>query len=263
MDKIETVESLKTLLQTIEAMDTAAQKKDSARKEKVNLKFNYPSKLDAFDRSHKSAFIISRIGKPPVKPHGIIKLAVPVYFAKKRQYEKDSVAYRKAFMDAEKSYEEFYYIQREDLSKQDVVEKEEKIKAKEVELSEVENAYAEAKQAVEQNDLLSEKLKTKDTVKALIGYFDDHRVDTLKEAINLWFDEKRKDEEEARAEAHRQEMKALEEERVRAAKAAEDYARQQYEEASNAAMYAQEAAEKAQEAVDIAQRVENNQSYYN
>ncbi len=48
--------------------------------------------------------------------------------------------------------------------------------------------------------------------------------------LNLicWYNEKRKDAEEAKAEAHRQEMKALEEERVRAAKSAEDYAMLQY-----------------------------------
>ncbi len=87
-------------------------------------------------------------------------------------------------------------------------------------------------------------------------YFEDHRADTLKEAINLWYDEKRKDEEEAKAEAHRQEMKALEEKRVRAAQAAEEYAYMQYMAALDTAESARQTADRAQIAADAAQRIE-------
>ena len=109
--------------------------------------------------------------------------------------------------------------------------------------------------------MLSGKLKRKEIVITLLEYFADHRADSLKEAINLWYDEKRKDEEEAKAEAHRQEMKALEEEKVRAAQAAEEYAKMKYEEARDAAEYARQAAEDAQEAADAAQRMEWNQQF--
>lgn len=80
--------------------------------------------------------------------------------------------------------------------------------------------------------------------------------ETVKRAINLWHDEEHKDEEEARAEKHRQEMLALEEERVRAVQEAKEYARMQYEKARDAAEYARQAAEDARKAADTTQRME-------
>ena len=91
-------------------------------------------------------------------------------------------------------------------------------------------------------------------IEKLIRYFEDKRVDTLKEAVNLFYDEKRKDEEQAREEEHRKQMRELEEERVRAAQSAEDYARMQYDEACNAAEYSRRAAE-------IAEEMQNQQKY--
>ena len=56
------------------------------------------------------------------------------------------------------------------------------------------------------NDLLSNKLKEKEIIEQLIEYFADRRVDTLKEAVNLWYDEKhRKEEAEIEAEQRRKE----------------------------------------------------------
>ena len=77
-------------------------------------------------------------------------------------------------------------------------------------------------QALAEDSTVNQKFKEAEIVQQLIEFFEEGRVESLKEAINLWYDEKRKDEEEERAEAHRQELLELEAERVRAAQAAEE-----------------------------------------
>ena len=226
------------------------------------LKLNYPSKLKKFDDEHKDAFITGRIGPKPIKPSGVIKLAIPVYLVKKSKYETAIANYDRMYPLAEATYREKYASERAQLAEEDKNEKQQAISSQETTVAVIQKKYETAKAAFEDNDLLSDRLKSKDIVSQLIEFFEDHRADTLKEAINLWYDEKRKDEEEAKAEAYRQEMLELEEERVRAAQSAEEYARMQYEEARDAAEYARQAADDEKEAADAARRMEWD-NYYN
>ena len=75
----------------------------------------------------------------------------------------------------------------------------------------------------------------------MIGFFEDRRVETLKEAINLLFDEKRKDDEEIEQMIYREEMLELQ--------------RQQAEASEEAAYYAKCAAHQAEIAA-------NNSTFY-
>jgi hypothetical protein len=247
MEKIEALNRLNALLQKIDNYERASANLQEAMNNLSRAKNNYPARLAAFDAEHKPRFLADMLGEEPIRPHGAIKLAVPIYLAKMAKYKKACEAYRKKLPPADAAYREKYAGERESLAEQDTIEQQKAIAENEAALETAEKIYTESKTALEQDDLLSAKLKTKDIVSCLIDYLNDRRADTLKEAINLWFDEKRKDEEAAKAEAHRKEMIALEEERVRAAQAAEDYARQ--------------AAENAREAAEAARRVEWNQSY--
>lgn len=262
MEKTEALEKLNELLLLFDEYENAARSFQEAKNALSATKHNYPSKLGKFDAEHKDTFIIGKIGEKPIKPTGAIKLAVPVYLLKKSKYETAIANYERVYPLAEAAYKEQYADERTQLADEDKIEQQEAIRDKKTIVESSKEKYETAKAAFEANTLLSDRLKSKDIVLQLIDFFKDHRADTLKEAINLWYDEKRKDEEEAKAEAHRQELLELEEERVRAAQSAEEYARMQYEEARDAAEYARQAANDAHEAADAAQRMEWD-NYYN
>ena len=101
----------------MESFENATQKLQIAEKSLNNIKNNYPSKLAAFDGAYKANFIAEKIGKAPVKPHGAIKLAVPVYLVKKAKYEKEYEEYQRLLPLAEAAYREAYALKRDDLQK--------------------------------------------------------------------------------------------------------------------------------------------------
>lgn len=100
-----------------------------------------------------------------------------------------------------------------------------------------------AKSALDNNDLLSDRLKKSDAVDAMISYFQDQRADTLKEAINLYHEE-----------LHRQELEKYAQMQLKLTEEAKEYARQAAECASEAAESASEVAESANEAISLAQK---------
>ena len=67
-----------------------------------------PHELIDFDRSKKQAFIEGKAGKPPKKPVKILKLAVPVYAAMIKEYEKEYSLYKSKCNDAENEYYNLY-----------------------------------------------------------------------------------------------------------------------------------------------------------
>ena len=256
MDSIESIKKLNELLQIIKNYEYAENTYQNANKSLNKAKYNYQSKLSKFDNEHKDKFIADKIGMRPSKPHGAIKLAVPVYLIKKSKYQNDKENYNRMYPLAEAAYREKYAAERNRLADADRIEQANDIKDKEAKLAISKSELETAKIALDSIDFLSDKLKSKEIVVQLIDYFKDHRVDTLKEAVNLWFDEKRKNDEEEKAAIHRQKMLELEEERVRAAQSAEEYARRKYEEACLATEYARQAAANAQDAMDAVHQQE-------
>ena len=256
MEKDESLLRLKQLLQRIENHDHAMVQFQQAKDALRIAEGKFPSKLSQFDNEHKASYIASKIGPEPTKPSKKLKWALPVYIVKNSQYNRSHKEYEKLLPLAEDSYREAYYEKRKELAQQDTIDQASTIKRCKEELAKAEDICTVTKTWLDEDDLLTDKLKTKEIVCSLIGYFNDGRADTLKEAINMWHDEKRKDEEAARAEAHRKKMMELEEERVRAAQAAEEYAQMQYEEAREANEYARQAAADAQDAAERAKEIE-------
>lgn len=234
----ESVVALKRLLSLIEAESAAQCEYSSARAQLKNAIDFYPSKLSKFDAENKPGFIAEKIGEEPVAPHGLIKLALPVYLSKKKKYVEAKEFYDRAYPLAEAAYRERFNDERTALAAEDKVEQTKAIAIAQISVDSAKEKYDLAVQALDDDRTLNQKFKELGIVKQLIEFFEDGRVESLKEAINLWYDEKRKDEEEERAEEHRQELLELEQERVRAAQAAEEYARK-------AAADAREAAEMA------------------
>lgn len=235
MNHDETLTALKHLLSLIEAEHTAQQGYALALEHLKNATDFYVTKLGAFDEANKPGYIAEKIGAEPIAPHGLIKLAVPVYLSRKKKYIDAKNFYDRAYPLAEAAYREKYSAERATLAAEDKVEQAEAIEKAQARVKMAKEDYDLAAQALAENNTLNRKFKEADIIQQLIEFFEEGRVETLKEAINLWYDEKRKDEEEERAEAHRQEFIALEAERVRAAQAAEEYARQAASDARDAA----------------------------
>ena len=256
MDKAEAVERLQLLIDEIDEFEFASLDLPVAEAELEDAKNRHFSYLADFDKQHKAAFIKERAGNKPKRPNLATILIVPVYRSQKARYKEENAEYKKRLSDAEEAYKKHYSDERKKLKEQDASERAIAIRDAENALSTARNAYTIAKDNLDNDGLLSTKMKTRAVACKLLEFFEDGRVDTLKEAINLWFDEKRKDEEEARVEAYRQEMKKLEEERVRAAQSAEEYASMQYFEVADAADYARQAAENAGEIADQAHQRE-------
>ena len=91
-------------------------------------------------------------------------------------------------------------------------------------------------------DFLSAKFKTQAIVQELLDYFLDDRVDTIREAINLHFEE-----------LHRRKLEEFAEQQVRLTEEAADSAREAADSAREAAESASVAIVRAEEAIQIAE----------
>ena len=226
MNRDESLAALKHLLSLIEEENNKKYEYFSAQERLKKATNSYATRLGAFDDAHKPRFIANKIGEKPVKPNGLIKLVVPVYLSQKKKYIEAKEFYDRAYPLAEAAYREKYKDERNVLATQDKVEQAEAITRAQTNVEIAKKNYELAAQVVVEDCTVNQKFKEVEIVLQLITFFEEGRVDSLKEAINLWYDEKRKDEEQERTEAHRQKLLELEEERVRAAQEAEEYARE-------------------------------------
>lgn len=105
------------------------------------------------------------------------------------------------------------------------------IQLAEADVGKANEVYQVAATILSDNDIVSDKLKDTDVVHALIEYFQDQRADSIKEAVNLYYEEE-----------HRKRLEAFAKEQVRLTAEATEQARL-------AAISADEAAESAEEAI--------------
>ncbi len=259
----ELIEKLKNLLSVLQEYDAAKQEKELADSW-LNSDRLQTHNLENFDDSHLEEFVEEKIGKEPVAPGGLIVLALPVYLVQKAQYDSAIANYKKMRPLAEAAYREAYHDQREELKKKDQEEYEKNLDEAKKRVSLAEKRLKKAKDAYAAEDTVSESLKKTEIIEKIVLYLEEGRADDMKEAVNLYYEEQRKDEEARKADEHRKKIIELEEEQVRAAQAAEEYAAMQYEEAQQAKMYAMEAADAARDAAnDAASAVDaaNNAQY--
>ena len=251
---------LRYLSELLKELDMAETEERLARRA-LDPSFLQSKHLENYDKNHLEEYIKEKIGEKPIEPDGPIKLLLPVYLIQKAQYDAAIANYIKMRPLAEASYREEFHKKRDELRIMDNEEEEQRLTEGKKRLEVAEERLVCAKEKVSSNTTVSGSLKQKQIIDCLISYLEEGRADNLKEAVNLFYDEKRKDEEAKKAEAHRQEMLALEEEKVRAAQAAEKYQRLQYEAAQDAAYYAQQAAEEAREAADTVESMQYDRLY--
>ena len=191
-------------------------------------------RLRDFDNEHKEQFISLLVQKPKRIPiwmkvlSGFVLLffSIPIFVYDARKYKKAMKIYEEEYLIAETEYFEKY---KEERAKLLLLDDEERLIATQELKTELTNALLKQKRAYEilqMDNTIPEKIKNVDDVAALIQFYEDGRVETIKEAINLLFDEKRKAEEALKQEEYRQEMLKMQREQLEAAEEAAYYARQ-------------------------------------
>lgn len=236
MDRNEYIQALKELIAQIKHLAAVEKELREAEENLMMLRKKPLSAVSEFDKATKSKYIESRAGHAPAKPKGAIKLALPIYLSKKKAYEKEYADYMIRCEEAEKAY----YIEFKDIREK--LESEEKasvtfeIQLAEQTVSRIKGDYQLAATSLNNNEIVSANLKDETIIATLIEYFQDQRVDNMKEAINLYFEEE-----------HRKRLEAFSEKQVQLTADATEQARL-------AAISASEAAARAAEAI---QKVDN------
>lgn len=211
------------------------------------MKINYEKtrtikKVEYFDSTHKSQFITSKAGEKPIKPAKALAIVVPVYIKKKKEYEAELERYSASVQSAEKEYYSTYEKDRSDLIEADNKERKVAIQEWTLKLNNAKSKLESAIVLIEQEDIIGLSLKNVLDVQLLIEIFDNRRADTIKEAVNVLFEDK-----------HRKRMEELQEEHVRLTKEAAESAEKAIKIAKGALERADEAYDKAQDAYSEAQ----------
>lgn len=230
------VSKLYELLNNLKAKESISSELSIAKIVLSQVETTFESQLQAFDTEHKDAFIHARIGMPPKKPSRVVLLL------QKGKYTNLAEEYQKKYALVEKDYFLANKEKREELREADQIAlAKEKEKARE-RVQTLEAELAELEPLIAADDTVIDTYKRVPIIALFITYFETGRVDTVKEAINLMFDERRKDEEAQKAEKYRAEMLDLEKKRLAAEKERLEQEKRRAEAAEDAADYAMLAA---------------------
>jgi hypothetical protein len=162
-----------------------------------------------------------------------------VYKKKKSVYEEELSKYNEAVQIAEKEYYATFKNERTALIQSDNKEREETIQNLTIELGKTKENLKAVNNAIEKEDIVGRSLKNSDDIQLLIDIFDNKRANSIKEAINILFEDK-----------HRKRMEELQEWHVKLTEEAK-------EAAENAASSAEEAIRIAYEAMELAEEACN------
>lgn len=246
---------LEELLHITENYEEASRAINVAQKAVSRAVAYTPSRLKTFDETYKEKFILSIAGEEP-KPAAVWN---PLNHTKKRKESALKVAQiyagKKEF--AETQYYEKHKEKRSTFEQDDAADKESKIIGAEAALAAAQKEFEDVESTWKMDTFLSEHLRKSLTIRKLMEYFKDGRTSTLKEAVNLFYDDERKDEEARLAAEHRKKI----EEMIAELSTSTQYAVEKAEEAScdaaEALRRAQSAMERADEAYDRAEEAAN------
>lgn len=244
--RAELIEELKGLLTIIIEYKQAEYEYEQATAMRKGVVRHSRPRVKDFDELHEHLFLREKLGDKPTMPHGAIKLLPPVYLAQKHQYKQAIDKYEAQKQSALVEYEKTYEEKRSELAEMDKLDNQKAIDDAEEKLVIAERNWNKAKLAFQANNIVASSLKKQNVVEKLIAYLEEDRVETLRDAINMYYDEERKDAEEKRNEEHRQEMLRLAQKKADAAQAAKEFQEKQYEEMKKAANNAERAADAAE-----------------
>ncbi|QIW52116.1 hypothetical protein [Pseudolactococcus raffinolactis] len=194
MEKQELIESLINFKQQVIVYEKASSEYQESVYLLEKAKIYQPKRLSRFDDEYLPKFINDKnLGKKP-KEFIIID---PRRISKKRDNQR-KLKIENYNKEISKATEEYYLAnenQREKFKVLDKEEKENKIKEAEKKVEIKHNIFETESQKIEACELLPSSLISTEIIEKLIGYFKNWRADTIKEAINIYFEEKWKIEE--------------------------------------------------------------------
>lgn len=235
---------------------------NDARSSLEEAKSYMPSRLSSFDEHYKKKYVLEQIGPEP-KPLGKWN---PLNLSKKKREAAETA--RKEYAQKKACAEEDFYKlnekKRRAFEKEDAEDKASRIAAAEKRVEIAKEKIAASRDIWSQDTLLSERLRNVEAITKILELFEDGRVDSIKEAVNLYYDELRKDEEARLAAEHREKMeKAIEDQNI-AIQDLVDKVNSVSSTVDEAVNLAREAIDKANDAYNRADEAYNNagsQSY--
>ena len=242
MERNQIIDRLNSLVANLNEKARLEQDISTSAKKLNYQKTRSIKKVEYFDSTHKSNFIASKAGDKPVKPTKALAILVPVYVKKKKEYEAELEKYNSAVQSAEKEYYITFEKERNALIEADNNEREAAIQELSARLEDSKSKLEEIVILIEKEDIVGRSLKNIFDVQLLVEIFDNKRADTIKEAVNVLFEDK-----------HRKRMEELQEEHVRLTQEAKDAAESAADSAEEAIKIAKEALDRADEAYNKAQ----------
>lgn len=208
------IEKLKELENLSDKYETVLSQKEDADESFLSAQNYSPNRLKSFDDKYKNEFIKNKIGEEPQElgkwnPLNLMK-------NKREEIERLRKEYFEKRTKAEKEYYQLNQKKRDELKKEDEADKTNRINIAMSRVKQADENLNSIRQVWEQYKILPDKLRTTVVIKKLILFFEEGRVENLKEAINLYYEEEWKEEQERLAAEHRRKMeKAIEEQNMK------------------------------------------------
>ena len=189
MDSMEILQALKELRDKIHRFEIINSELENNLAALNRAKARQPRAVGDFDSYNKDLYIHDRIGQAPEKPKGIVKLAIPVYRSKMKVYEKEYAEYKARYNSCERDYYNEYAQKRHELEIEEKKAIENGIHQAEKSFESTKLRFSSAEKELHEDTVLNEKYKKLDIVDQLIGYFEDERVDSIPNALNLYYED--------------------------------------------------------------------------
>ena len=226
---------LNALRKNFEEYDKAKKEIDRLNNEILKLEKEPLTEVKKYDSENKSKYIKAKIGEKPVEPSKLVMLAIPLYIKKKNEYDVALKKYQDDYKVAETEYYDEHRSRRKELDAKDRVNRKNAIDKLKKTKQKITEKCSEYKKNIDDEKILGGNIKTYENVCKILGYISDGRVDSIKEAVNLLFEEK-----------HREKIEEFCKKQV-------EYTKQAAESAAKALGIAEEALETANAAMEYAE----------
>ena len=187
MGRTDDIEALKRLKMQIDTAQQEADRYNVAKAARDEAQNRLNNAVYQFDEQHKEAYITGIIGEKPEKQSGL--------WAFFENYNERLAEYLEKYRTQESEYYMRYAREREAIQR----EAQKKYDSCIGELTDRQRIYDEARLALINNGIIPGKLKTPDTVQQLIDFLEDGRCTTIRQSVNMLYEEQYKQRMEKKA----------------------------------------------------------------
>lgn len=246
MNRDESLKALQSLLELVQQYEETVIDLKVAANDLRMAQERTPVAVAEFDKKNKGIYLSAHVGPEPEQPKGIMKVTLPFNYFGKKRYDKEYDDYWNKIEYYSKEYYNEYAEQRAKINAEEQAEIDNEIQSAQNQVNRLIGREKSLKKFIQENSLLSDNFKNRQSINTLIKYFQDHRVDSLKEAANLYFEEE-----------HRSKLEEYAQEQLRLTKEAKRYAEEATSIARKALSIAEGAASNIDSALSLAQNAMN------